>query len=111
MANPTAYPDQFPTKEITSVVTYLRGGGDLKTTLFDSYVVEGYALGVTVGNPQAAVAQKATPALDTNEQKAAALESLVPKQGKAAAGFTLPPWVLTVVIPLIEELLKKLLGG
>ncbi len=50
--NPTTFPTDLPVAQVTALVKYLRGqGGDLKTVIFDAYVVEGYALGVTLGQP------------------------------------------------------------
>lgn len=113
MSNPTTYPDTFPAKEITSVVTYLRGGGgDLKTTLFDAYVVEGYVLGVTVGNPPAVKGAFQTAALERKDaaDKLEAWAHSHDGSGRMAL-IPLPPWLLPLVIQIIMEIVQKLLGG
>ncbi len=109
--NPTTFPTDLPVAQVTSLIAYLRGqGGDLKTTVFDAYVVEGYALGVTLGQPGHLLS--VAPAADTKEGQAAALEVLLSThQAGPMAAAAVPSWLLPLALKILQDLLAAFAGG
>ncbi len=110
--NPTTFPTDLPVLQVSNLIKYLRGqGGDLKTVVFDAYVVEGYALGVTLGQPSPLMSAMPPPA-DTKEGQAAALEALLitHQAGKMAAN-AVPSWLLPLALKILQDVLAALAGG
>ncbi len=112
--NPTTFPTDLPVVQVTNLIAYLRGqGGDLKTTIFDAYVVEGYALGVTLGQPGHLLTAFPPPA-STKEGQADALEMLLPdaaQTGRTMAANAGPSWLLPLALKILQDLLAAFVGG
>ncbi len=110
--NPTTFPTDLPVAQVTALIAYLRGqGGDLKTTIFDAYVVLGYALGVTLGQPGHLLSGPSL-AADTKEGQAAALGTLLAthQAGKLTAN-AVPSWLLPLALKILQDLLAAFAGG
>ncbi len=111
--NPTTFPTDLPVAQVTALIKYLRGqGGDLKTTIFNAYIVEGYALGMTLGQPSPFLAAAMPPPVDTKEGQATALEAVIAthKAGTMAAN-AVPSWLLPLALKILQDLLAALAGG
>lgn len=110
------YPTEFPTAAVTDLIGFLRTHqGDKAKLLDDAYQLEGWALGLFRRQQAAAEppALKAAPGPRhaDHEDYARALEGLTAqheqhRRAGGPAGFNLPPWLLPLVIQIVQDILQ-----
>ena len=98
---------RFPAEAVQTVGDYLKTRqGDKKAVAEACLTVQDWAVGLWAAHPDhPAIARGEHSAGATDAQRAAALERLAESHGDDAEGLTLPPWLLPLLLQVLQLLM------
>lgn len=106
-----SYPTDLPVAEIKEVISIITGGQiatKSKELVRDLYVIEGYALGQIVGEPDAQLMLSSAP-IESHDDFVARLQAALPTEGVGAGKVDWKAFA-KYIVNLLPTLLPLILG-